>query len=81
MTAAVTGEKGDLAIRERAYDVGVRRRAEWGIDHDLMHSLQPGHRVQSATADDSDLCLLQDLSWYVKLTAKRDYTGEKSSHR
>src|SRR5947209_11381644 len=59
MSAAVARKKCDLSSFQGAQDVGIRRRAEWRFLRDLADVGQSGHRVQTATADDSNFCLRQ----------------------
>ena len=62
VSAAVTGEERDLAPFECSEDVGVRRLTERRLLPDFPHIAQPGHRVQPAASDDSNLRLRQTTS-------------------
>ncbi len=62
MAASVTGKKRDFLSFERSDDVGIRWIAEGRLKLDLLLRLKPGHRVQATAADDSNLCLLFQLS-------------------
>jgi hypothetical protein len=59
MAAPVAREKGYFATFESAADVGVGGSAEWRFDANFLDFAEPGHGVQPAPADDSDLSLWQ----------------------
>ncbi len=54
MAAAVAGEEGDFPARERADDVGIRRRAPGCFDGDFALPFEAGHGIKPAASDDSD---------------------------
>lgn len=61
MPASVTGEKGDGLAFEIADQVCVRGIAEGCVEPDLFLRMKTGHGIQTAAADNADLCCLFQL--------------------
>src|ERR1700723_3180818 len=62
VSAAVTGEEGDLTAFECAEDEGVAGIAPGGGDVFFVNAGETGHGIQPAAADDADFRLLQNDS-------------------
>src|SRR5579863_3695582 len=75
--APMAREKCYFAPFKCAADIGVGRSAEWGSDANLLDFAEPGHGVQPASADNSDLRLWQSTSknTFRLASQTRDYTG------
>src|SRR5262249_54807044 len=59
VSAAVPGKERDFAAFQRAQYESVRGFAKRRLQCNFANLAQPGHRVQTAAADDANLCLLQ----------------------
>ncbi len=59
----MASEKCHLAALKRAENVSVRRISKWGLLLDLVRVAKTRHVVQTAAADNANLCLPQLRSW------------------
>ena len=59
MAAGVAREKCHLAALQRAKNVGIRRISKWSLQVDLVRAGETRHGIQTAAADNADLCVVQ----------------------
>ena len=60
-SAPVPREKSDLPAFQSADHVRLRRIAEWSRKAQFLFGFKAGHRIQSASAYDADLCFLLQI--------------------
>ena len=70
MSAAMTGEEGNLLPFQRTENINVGWRAKWRILRDLMNVGEAGHVVEPAAANDADFCLRQDFLLRMKVVGE-----------
>ena len=59
VAAGMAREKCHLAASQRPQNVRIRRISKWSLLLDLVRASESRHLVQTAAADNANLCLLQ----------------------
>jgi hypothetical protein len=73
MTSRVTRKKRNSLSGECPDEEGIRRFAKWSRQRDFFNVGEPGHLIQPASANDSDLC-----SWHSLSPLNTEMRGKQS---